>query len=59
MSSEIITNSRSQGDVRFCNETSGVFSRGLRISLAAGAGAFVVVIHISMHLTGHGFHHGH
>jgi hypothetical protein len=33
--------------------------RGLRISLAAGVGAFVVVVHISMYLTGHGFHHGH
>jgi hypothetical protein len=42
------------------NETSGGgFSRGLRISLAAGAGAFVVVAHISMYLTGHSFHHGH
>lgn len=34
-------------------------SRRLRISLAAGAGAFLVVVHISMYLTGHGFHHGH
>jgi hypothetical protein len=34
-------------------------SRGLRISLAAGTGAFLVVVHISMYLTGHGFHHGH
>lgn len=34
-------------------------SRGLRISLAAGTGAFIVVVHISMYLTGHGFHHGH
>jgi hypothetical protein len=33
-------------------------SRGRRISLAAGAGAFVVVVYISMYLTGHGFHHG-
>jgi Predicted integral membrane protein (DUF2269) len=42
------------------NETSGgILSRGLRISLAAGVGALVVVVHISMYLTGHGFHHGH
>lgn len=34
-------------------------SRGLRISLAAGVGAFLVVVHISMYLTGYGFHHGH
>jgi hypothetical protein len=32
-------------------------SRGLRITLAAGAGAFVVVVHLSMYLTGHSFHH--
>jgi hypothetical protein len=31
-------------------------SRGLRISLAAGVGAFVVAVHISMYLTGHSFH---
>jgi hypothetical protein len=37
----------------------GILSRGLRISLAAGVGALVVVVHISMYLTGHGFHHGH
>lgn len=37
----------------------GILSRGLSISLAAGAGALVVVVHISMYLTGHGFHHGH
>jgi len=37
----------------------GRFSRGLSISLAAGVAAFVVVVHISMYLTGHGFHHGH
>jgi hypothetical protein len=42
------------------NETSGgILSRGLRISLAAGVGGLVVVVHISMYLTGHGFHHGH
>jgi hypothetical protein len=38
---------------------SGILSRGCRISLAAGVGALVVVVHISMYLTGHGFHHGH
>jgi hypothetical protein len=37
----------------------GILSRGLRISLAAGAGALVVVVHISMYLSGHGVHHGH
>jgi hypothetical protein len=42
------------------NETIGDgHSRGLRISLAAGVAAFLVVIHISMYLTGHSFHHGH
>jgi hypothetical protein len=42
------------------NETiGGVLSRGLRISLAAGVGALVVVVHVSIYLTGHGFHHGH
>jgi hypothetical protein len=42
------------------NETiSGILSRGLRISLVAGVGVLVVVVHISMYLTGHGFHHGH
>jgi hypothetical protein len=34
-------------------------SRGLRIFLAAGIAVFLVVVHFSMHLTGHGFHHGH
>jgi hypothetical protein len=34
-------------------------SRGLRISLVGGVGAFLVVVHISMYLTGHSFHHGH
>ena len=33
-------------------------SRGLRISLAAGAGALVVLVHASVYLTGHGFQHG-
>jgi hypothetical protein len=37
----------------------GILCRGPRISLAAGVGALVVVVHISMYLTGHGFHHGH
>jgi hypothetical protein len=42
------------------NETFGNgLSRRLRISLAASTGAFVVVVHVSMYLTGHGFHHGH
>ena len=34
-------------------------SRGLRIFLGAGIAVFLVVVHVSMHLTGHGFHHGH
>ena len=37
----------------------GILSRGLKISLAAGVGAFLVVVHISMHLIGHSFHSGH
>jgi len=41
------------------NAIGSILSRGLRISLAAGVGALVVVVHISMYLTGHGFHHGH
>lgn len=32
-------------------------SRGLKIYLATSAGAFVVVIHVSMYLAAHGFHH--
>lgn len=39
--------------------TGGIVSRGLRIYLAACVGAFVAMVHISMYLTGHGFHHGH
>jgi hypothetical protein len=34
-------------------------SRGLRISLVAGVGAFLIVVNISMYFTGHSFHHGH
>jgi hypothetical protein len=42
------------------NETiGGGLSRGLRISFAAGVGVFLVMVHISMHLAGHSFHHGH
>jgi hypothetical protein len=42
------------------NETIGDgLSRGLRISLAAGVAAFLVVVHISMYLAGHSLHHGH
>jgi hypothetical protein len=42
------------------NETTGDgLSRGLKIFLAAGIGVFLVVVHVSMHLTGHSFHHGH
>jgi hypothetical protein len=32
--------------------------RGLRMSLATGVGVFVVAVHLTMYLTGHGFHHG-
>jgi hypothetical protein len=42
------------------NKTTGDgLSRGLRIFLAAGIGVFLVVVHVSMHLSGHSFHHGH
>jgi hypothetical protein len=42
------------------NKTTGDgLSRGLRIFLAAGIGVFLVVIHISMYLTGHSLHQGH
>jgi len=42
------------------NETiGGILSRGPKISFAAGVGVLVVVVHISMYLSGHGFHHGH
>jgi hypothetical protein len=34
-------------------------SRGLKISLAAGVAAFLVVVHVSIYLTGHSLHHGH
>jgi hypothetical protein len=35
------------------------FSHGFKIALAAGIGVFLVVAHLAVHLTGHGFHHGH
>ncbi|MBS1805527.1 MAG: hypothetical protein JST28_19360 [Acidobacteria bacterium] len=42
------------------NKTAGGgLSRGLKIFLAAGIGVFLVVVHVSMHLTSHSFHHGH
>lgn len=42
------------------NETTGDgLSRGFKIALATCIGVFLVVVHISMHLTGHSFHHGH
>jgi hypothetical protein len=40
------------------NETSGdALPRGLKIFLAAGVVVLLVVL-VSMHLTGHSFHHG-
>lgn len=39
------------------NETTGDGRRGLKILLAAGIGVFLVVVHISLHLTGHSLHH--
>jgi IS4 transposase len=33
--------------------------QGLKIFLAAGIGVFLVVVLVSMHLTGHSLHHGH
>ena len=39
--------------------TADGLSRGLKIFLAAGIGVFLVVVHVSMHLTSHSFHHGH
>jgi len=42
------------------NESAGDgLSRGFKIFLAASIGVFLVVVHVSMHLTGHSFHHGH
>jgi hypothetical protein len=42
------------------NKTTGDgLSRGLKIFLAAGTGVFLVMVHVSMHLTGHSLHHGH
>jgi hypothetical protein len=32
--------------------------RGLKLVLAAGIGVFLMVVHISVYLTGHGLHHG-
>jgi hypothetical protein len=29
------------------------------MTVGAGLGAFLVVVHISLYLTGHSFHHGH
>ena len=39
-------------------ETGDGVPRGLKIFVAAGIGAVVVIMLVSMHLTGHGFHHG-
>ena len=42
------------------HETGGDgLSRGFKIALAASIGVFLVVAHLAVHLTGHGFHHGH
>jgi hypothetical protein len=41
------------------NDIGRLLARGLKISFAAGVGVLVVVVHISIYLTGHGFHHGH
>lgn len=42
------------------NETTGDgLSGGFKIALATCVGVFLVVVHISMHLTGHSFHYGH
>lgn len=35
------------------------FPHGLRILLATGIGVFVVMVHLSLHLAGQSFHHGH
>jgi hypothetical protein len=42
-----------------CERVTKGFSRGLKISLAAASATVVVMAHISMYLSGHGFHHGH
>ena len=34
-------------------------SRGIKLVLATGIGVFLVVVHISMHLTSYSLHHGH
>jgi hypothetical protein len=42
------------------NEATGHgLSQGFKIVLAASTGMFLVVVHVSMHLTGHSLHHGH
>jgi len=42
------------------NETTGdVLARGLQILVAAGIAVFLVVVHVSMHFSGHSLHHGH
>jgi len=42
------------------NQTTGDGpSRGNKLVLAASIGVFLVVMHVSMHLTGHSFHHSH
>jgi hypothetical protein len=42
------------------DETTGDgLCRGLKIFLAAGIGVFLVVVHISLHLTAHSLHSGH
>jgi hypothetical protein len=39
--------------------TSDGRSRVFKIALAAGVGVFLLMVHISMHFIGHGFHHAH
>lgn len=42
-----------------CERAGDSLRRGLKLVLAAAVGVFLVVVHLSMHLTGHSLHHGH
>jgi hypothetical protein len=42
-----------------CERTGDGLRRGVKLVLAASVGVFLVVVHLSMHLTGHSLHHGH
>lgn len=50
---------RKQQERRYQPERSAGLHRGVKIFVAVGIGVFVLAVLVSMHLTGHGPHHGH